>query len=258
MYILTIYQFKWSEENLILSNISKLLILYSKINLVNLQKWHMSLPRMDYKTMHIISFEVSISFKLYLLGEANHRIRQLLERPRLLTDRNLWPVKNWGLLTVLQLNLKADYATPFKPSGYCSPVWHLDDTTQQWSRDWKRSVLLPIPKKGNAKECSNYCTITLISHTSKVMLKTLQARLQQYMNYELPDVQAGLRKGRGTRYQIANICWIIQKARVPEKHLILLYLLHYSLWLCRSKQTGKFFKRWEWQTTLPATWNIYM
>ena len=79
------------------------------------------------------------------------------------------------------------------------------------------------PKKGNAKECSNYCTIALISHASKVVLKTLQARLQQYVNRELPDVQAGFRKGRGTRDQIANIRWIMEKARVPEKHLFLLY-----------------------------------
>jgi len=81
--------------------------------------------------------------------------------------------------------------------------------TQQWPQDWKRSVFIPIAKKGNAKECSNYYTIALISHASKVMLKILQARLQQYMNRELPDVQAGFRKGRGTRDQIANICWII-------------------------------------------------
>ena len=85
--------------------------------------------------------------------------------------------------------------------------------TQQWPQDWKRSVFIPIPKKGNAKECSNYHTIALISHTSKVMLKILQARLQQYMNRELPDVQAGFRKGRGTRGQIANIHWIIEKVR---------------------------------------------
>ena len=78
--------------------------------------------------------------------------------------------------------------------------------TQQWPQDWKRSVFIPIPKKGNAKEYSNYHTITLISHASKVMLKILQARLQQYMNCELPDVQAGFRKGLGTRHQIANIC----------------------------------------------------
>ena len=94
---------------------------------------------------------------------------------------------------------------------------------QQWPLDCKRSVFIPIPKKGNAKECSNYHTTALISHASKVMLKILQARLQQYMNRELPDVQAGFRKGRGTRDQIANIRWIIEKARVPEKHLFLLY-----------------------------------
>ena len=81
-----------------------------------------------------------------------------------------------------------------------------------------------MPWKGNDKECSNYHTIALISHTSKIMLKILQARLQQYMNHELPDVQAGFRKGRGTRDQIANICWILEKSkRVPEKHLLLLY-----------------------------------
>ena len=87
----------------------------------------------------------------------------------------------------------------------------------------ERSVFIPIPKKGNARECSNYCIIALISHASKVMLKILQARLQQYVNRELPDVQAGFRKGRGTRDQIANICWIMEKARVPEKHLFLPY-----------------------------------
>ena len=89
--------------------------------------------------------------------------------------------------------------------------------------DWKRSVFIPIPRKDNAKECSNYRTTALLSHTSKVMLKILQARLQQHMNHELPDVQAGLRKGRETRDQIANIRWIIEKARVSEKHLFLLY-----------------------------------
>ena len=88
----------------------------------------------------------------------------------------------------------------------CQHIWK----TQQWPRDWKRSVFIPIPKKGNAKECSNYHTIALISHTSKVMLKILQASLQQYVNRELPDIQAGFRKGRGTRDQIANICWIIE------------------------------------------------
>ena len=87
----------------------------------------------------------------------------------------------------------------------------------------KRSVFIPIPKKGNAKECSNYHTVALISHASKVILKIPQARFQQYVNCKLPDVQAGFRKGRGTRDQIANIHWIIEKARVSEKHILLLY-----------------------------------
>ena len=102
----------------------------------------------------------------------------------------------------------------------CQQIWK----TQQWPQDWKRSVFLPIPKKGNAKECSNYHTIALISHASKVMLKILHARLQQYVNRELPDVQSEFRKSRGTRDQIANICWIIKKAReFQKKHLLLLY-----------------------------------
>ena len=89
----------------------------------------------------------------------------------------------------------------------CQQIWK----TQQWPQDWRRSVFIPIPKKGNARECSIYCTVALISYASKVMLKILQARLQQYMNRELPDVQASFRKGRGTRDQIANICWIMEK-----------------------------------------------
>ena len=97
----------------------------------------------------------------------------------------------------------------------CQQTWE----TQQWPQDWKRSVFIPIPKKGNDKECSNYCTIALISHTSKVMLKILQARLQYYMNHELPDVEAGFRKGRGTRDQITNICCIIEKAREFQKNV---------------------------------------
>ena len=101
----------------------------------------------------------------------------------------------------------------------CQQIWK----TQQWPQDWKTSVFIPIPKKGNPKECSNYRTIALISHTSKVMLKILQARLQHYVNRELQDVQAGFRKGKGTRDQIANIRWIIEKAKVPGKHLFLLY-----------------------------------
>ena len=101
----------------------------------------------------------------------------------------------------------------------CQQIWK----TQQWPQDWKRSVFIPIPKKGNAKECSDFHTIAFISHASKVMLKILQARLQQYVNCELLDVQAGFRKGRGTRDQIANICWIRKSKRVPEDHLLLLY-----------------------------------
>ena len=102
----------------------------------------------------------------------------------------------------------------------CQQIWK----TQQWPQDWKRSVFIPIQKKGNAKECSNYLTVEFISHASKVMLKILQARLQKYVNYELSDVQAGFRKGRGTRDQIANTYCIIKKSkRFSEKHLLLLY-----------------------------------
>ena len=102
----------------------------------------------------------------------------------------------------------------------CQQIWK----TQQWTQDWKRSVFIPIPKKSNDKACIDYLTMAFISHTSKVMLKILQAWLQQYVNRELPDVQAGFTKGRRTRYQIANICWIIQKAReFQKKHLLLLY-----------------------------------
>ena len=97
----------------------------------------------------------------------------------------------------------------------CQHIWK----TQQWPQDWKMSVFIPIPKKGNVKECSIYCTTALISHASKVMLKILQARLQQFVNHELVDVQAGFRKGRGTRDQIANICWIITKAREFQKNI---------------------------------------
>ena len=102
----------------------------------------------------------------------------------------------------------------------CQQIWK----TQQWPQDWKRSVFIPIPTKGNPEECSNYCTIALISHASKVILKILQARLQQYMNHELPDVQAGFRKGRGTRDQIANIHWkSLKKQESSIKASILLY-----------------------------------
>ena len=102
----------------------------------------------------------------------------------------------------------------------CQQIWK----TQQWPQDWKKSIFIPIPKKGNDKECSNYCTIALISHASKVMLKILQARLQQYVNCESPDVQAIIRKGRGTRDQIANIHWIIEKARELHKYIYFCFI----------------------------------
>ena len=114
------------------------------------------------------------------------------------------------------LEILKDDAVKVLPS-VCQQIWK----TQQWPQDWKRSVFIPISKKGNAKECSNYHTIALISHTSKVMLKILQARLQQFTNHELPDVQSGFRKGRGTRDQIANIHWIIEKARGFQKNIYL-------------------------------------
>ena len=115
----------------------------------------------------------------------------------------------------------------------CQQLWK----TLQWPQDWKSPVFIPIPKKGNAKKCSNCRTIALISHANKVMLNILKARLQKNVNRELPDVEGGFRKGRGTRDQIANIHWIIEKARVPGKYLLMLYWLCQSLWLYESQQT---------------------
>ena len=119
----------------------------------------------------------------------------------------------------------------------CQQIWK----AQQQPQDWKRSVFIPTPKKGNAKECSNYCTIALISHTSKVMVKILQARLQLYLNRELPDVQAGFRKGRGTRDQIANIRWIMEKQKSSRKTSISALLTvpkPLTVWITRK--CGKF------------------
>ena len=121
------------------------------------------------------------------------------------------------------------------------------------------SVSIPIPKKGNAKECSNYHTIALISHSSKVMLKILQARLQQYVNCELSVVQGGFRKGRGTRDQIANIFWIIKKAREFQKNIYFCFIDYakpLTVWI--TINCGKFWKRWEYQTPWPASWEICM
>ena len=119
----------------------------------------------------------------------------------------------------------------------CQQTWK----TQQWPQDWQRLVFIPVPKKGKAKECSNYCTIALISHTSKVMLKILQARLQQYMNRELPDVQAAFRKGRGTRDQIVNIRWIIEKAREFQKNIYFCFVNYANAFDCVDQTNcGKF------------------
>ena len=115
----------------------------------------------------------------------------------------------------------------------CQQVWK----TQQWPQGWKRSVFIPIPKKSNAKEYSNCHTITLISHASKVMLKILRARLQQYMNWEFPDVQAGFRNGRGTRDQIANIHWIIEKARKFQKSIYLCFIEYNAAAAAKSLQS---------------------
>ena len=110
----------------------------------------------------------------------------------------------------------------------CQQIWK----TQQWPQDWKRSVFIPLPKKDNAKECSKYHTIALISHASKIMLKILQAMLQQCVNCELPDVQVGFRKGRGTRDQIFNICWIIEKAREFQKYISFCFINYAKAFDC--------------------------
>ena len=112
------------------------------------------------------------------------------------------------------------------------PIWQQIRQTQQWLKDWKRSVFISIPKKGRAKECSNYHTIALISEASKVMLKILQARLQQYVRCELPDVQASFRKGRGTRDQIANILWIMEKAREFQKNIYFCFIDYAKAFNC--------------------------
>ena len=137
----------------------------------------------------------------------------------------------------------------------CQQIWK----TQQWPQDWKRSVFITIPKKGNAKEFLNYHAIALTSYTSKVMLKILQVRLQQYMNQELPDVQAGFRKGTGTRDQIANIRWIIEKARKFQKNFYLCFIDYANAFDCvNHSRLWKILKMWEYQTTWPASLEICM
>ena len=137
-------------------------------------------------------------------------------------------------------------------------IWQLIWKTQQWAQDWNKSVFIPIPKKGNANECSNSQTIALISNARKVMLKILQARLQQHINCELPNVQAGFRKGRGTRDQIANIHWVIEKAGEFQKTSISALLTipkPLTVWI--TINCGKFWKRWAYQTTYLPLEKLY-
>ena len=173
---------------------------------------------------------------------------------------------NWALGRITMNKARGGDGIPVEPfqilkddamkvlHSTCQQIWK----TRQWPQDWKRSVFIPIPKKGNAKECSNYCTIALISHASKVMLKILQARLQQFMNHELPNVQDGFRKGRGARDQIANIHWIIKKKQKNQESFrktsisaSLTTPKSLTVWI--TTNCGKFFNRWEYQTTLPAS-----
>ena len=131
--------------------------------------------------------------------------------------------------------------------------------TQQWPQNWKRAVFIPIPKEGNAKECSNYCTIAHISLTSKVMLKILQARFQQYVNHEFTDVQAGFRKGRGTRDQLPTSVGSSKKqesSRKTSTFALLTTQKPLTVWI--TTNCWKFLKRWEYQATWPASWEIYM
>ena len=144
-------------------------------------------------------------------------------------------------------------------------IWQQIWKTQHWPQDWKRSVFISISKMGNFKECSNYHTIALISHTSKVMLKILQARLQQYVNWEIPDVQAGFRKDRGARDQIANLHRTIKKAREFQKKArefmsftSALLTTPKTLTMRITTNCGKFLKRWKYQTTWRASWEICM
>ena len=129
--------------------------------------------------------------------------------------------------------------------------------TQQWPQDWKMSVFIPIPKKGNAKECSNYRTIVLISHVSKIMLKILWARFQQYMNQELADVQVGFRKGRGTRDQSANIHWISEKARKFQKNIYFCCIDYAKAFGCFT-ENWKILKEMGIPDRLPTSWEICM
>ena len=136
----------------------------------------------------------------------------------------------------------------------CQQIWK----TQQWPQDWKRPVFIPLPKKGNAKY-SKYSTIALISHASKVMLKILHVRLQQYVNCGLPDIQVGFRKGRRTRDQTVNIRWIIEKEESSRKtSTFALFTMPKPLTIWITTNCGKLLKRWEYRTTWPASWETCM
>ena len=142
-------------------------------------------------------------------------------------------------ISVELLQILKDDAVKVRRSA-CQKIWKIS----QWPQDWKRSVFIPIPMKGNAKEFSSYCTITLISHAIKIIFKILQARLQQYMNWEHQDVQSVFRKGKGTRDQIANICWITEKARKLKKKIAsasLTMLKPLTMW--STANWGLFLKR---------------
>ena len=129
--------------------------------------------------------------------------------------------------------------------------------TQYWPQDWERSVFIPIPKKGNAKECSNYCTIVLISHTSKVILRILQARLQQYLNHELPNVQGGLEKAEGSEINLPKSAGSLKKQE-RKTSISALLTMPKSLTVWITINCGKFWKRWQFQTTWPASWETCM
>ena len=152
-----------------------------------------------------------------------------------------------GILIELFQILKDDAVKTLR--SICQQIWK----TQQWPQDWKRSVFIPIPKKGNAKECSNYHIMALISHTCKVMLKILQARLQQYVSHELLDVQAGFRKVRGTRDQIANIHRIMVKAGEFQKNIYFCFIGYTKVFDCVDHNCEIFLKRWEYESTLLAS-----
>ena len=133
----------------------------------------------------------------------------------------------------------------------CQQIWK----TQQCPQDWKRSIFIPVPKRGNAKQCSNYCTVALISHARKVMLKIPQARLQWYMDCELPDVQAGFRKGRGTKIKLPTSVGSMEKYESSRKTFTSALLTKpkpLTVWV--TTNSGKFFKRWEYQSTWPVSW----